>query len=156
MRNQFRDRYEETKRSRAIYRRASNIENTVKVNDAIQYKIDGQWVTGTILSRAGKATGKYKSWYYVRNENNEERSVDFSRFEWESIPEIEINITQTVDVNTSSEGKSIERAKEIELEKLAQFQTYGKVANKGQKALSTRWVILVKDGQTKARCCAWI
>ena len=43
------------------------------------------------------------------------------------------------------------RAKEIELEKLAQFQTYEEVANKGHKALTTRWVISDKHGQTKAR-----
>lgn len=34
---------------------------------------------------------------------------------------------------------------------MAQFQTYEEVANKGQKTLSTRWVITDKDGQTKAR-----
>ena len=124
---------------------------TVKINDDIRYKLDGQWITGTILSRAGKATGKYKSWYNVRNENNEERSVDLSRLEWVKIPETEINITQTVSVNKSSRSKSIENAKDIELEKLIQFQTYEEVANKGQKTLSTRWVITEKNGQTKAR-----
>ena len=31
--------------------------STVKINDDIRYKIDGQWITGTILSRAGKANG---------------------------------------------------------------------------------------------------
>lgn len=65
----------------------SKRDSTVKINDAIQYKQDGQVVTGTILSRAGKATGKYKSWYNIRNENNEERSIILSRFEWEKIPE---------------------------------------------------------------------
>ena len=125
--------------------------STVKINDDIRYKLDGQWITGTILSRAGKATGKYKSWYNIRNENNEERSVDLSRLEWVKIPETEINITQTVSVNKSSGSKSIENAKDIELEKLIQFQTYEEVANKGQKTLSTRWVITDKNGQTKAR-----
>ena len=33
--------------------KTSNVEK----NDAIRYKVDGQWVTGTILSRAGKASG---------------------------------------------------------------------------------------------------
>ena len=31
--------------------------STLKINDDIRYKIDGQWITGTILSRAGKANG---------------------------------------------------------------------------------------------------
>ena len=125
--------------------------SNVKTNDAIRYKVDGQWVTGTILSRAGKASGKYKSWYNVRNENNEERSVDLNRLEWEKIPETEINISQIVTDNKNSANISVENAKDNELEKIAQFQTYEEVANKGQKTLSTRWVITDKGGQTKAR-----
>ena len=50
--------------------------------------------------------------------------------------------------STSSE---INIAKENELEKLAQFETYEEVADCGQKVLSTRWVITNKDGKTKAR-----
>ena len=42
-------------------------------------------------------------------------------------------------------------AKENELDKLAQFETYEDVFNYGQKTLSTRWVITNKDGKTKAR-----
>ena len=38
----------------------SNKNSTVKINDAIRYKLDGQWITGTLLSQAGNATGKYK------------------------------------------------------------------------------------------------
>ena len=32
----------------------------VKVNDNIRYKLGDEWVNGTIISRAGKASGKYK------------------------------------------------------------------------------------------------
>ena len=95
--------------------------------------------------------GKYKSWYNVINENNEERSVDLNRLEREKIPETEINISQTVADNKNSASISVENAKEKELRKLAQFQTYEEVANKGQKTLSARWVITDKGGQTKAR-----
>lgn len=56
---------------------------SVKINDMIRYKLDDEWVTGTILSRAGKATGRYKTWYNMRNESNEDRSVDLGRLEWE-------------------------------------------------------------------------
>ena len=48
---------------------------SVKVND-IRYNLDDEWVTGTILGGAGKTTEKYKTWYNVGNEGNEERSVD--------------------------------------------------------------------------------
>ena len=36
---------------------------SVKVNDIIRYKVEDKWVTDTILGRAGKTTGKYKTWY---------------------------------------------------------------------------------------------
>ena len=62
----------------------------VKVNDNIRYKLGDEWVNGTIISRAGKASGKYKNWYNVRNENNDERSIDLERHEWQKIPETEI------------------------------------------------------------------
>ena len=47
----------------------------IKINDVIRYKLDNEWITGTVMSRAGKATGKYKTWYSIKNENNEERSI---------------------------------------------------------------------------------
>ena len=121
----------------------------VKVNDNIRYKLGDEWVNGTIISRAGKASGKYKNWYNVRNENNDERSIDLERHEWQKIPETEINITETSS-NKSLDSSEINIAKENELEKLAQFETYEEVADCGQKVLSTRWVITNKDGKNKA------
>ena len=122
----------------------------VKVNDNIRYKLGDEWVNGTIISREGKASGKYKNWYNVRNENNDERSIDLERHDWQKIPETEINITETSS-NKSLDSSEINIAKENELEKLAQFETYEEVADCGQKVLSTRWVITNKDGKTKAR-----
>ena len=83
---------------------------SVKINDFVRYKLNDEWVTGTITGRAGKATGKYKTWYNIRGENNEERSIDLGSLEWERIPETEINLTYT-DSRTS-EDKDIITAKE--------------------------------------------
>ena len=49
------------------------------------------------MSRAGKTTGKYKIWYNIKNENNEERSIDLGSLEWEMIPETEINMAAVSD-----------------------------------------------------------
>ena len=62
----------------------------IKSNDVIRYKVDNKPITGTIMSCAGKATGKYKSWYNIKNANNEKRSIDIGSIEWEVIPETEI------------------------------------------------------------------
>ena len=122
----------------------------VKAYDIIKYKVNDEWETGTIISRAGKSTGKYKTWYNIRDGNNKERSVDLSVVEWEKIPDTEINITCASD-KVESEEKDITMAKKNELDKLAQFNTYEEVAEQGQRTLSTRWVITSKEGKTKAR-----
>ena len=96
------------------------------------------------MSRAGKATGKYKAWYNIKNENNEERSIDLGSLEWEMIPESKINMAAVSD-NMGSKDKDIIMAKENGLDKLTQFGTYEEVVNSGQKILSTRWVITTKD-----------
>ena len=121
---------------------------TFKINDVVKYKIDNEWVTGAILGRAGKSTGKYKTWYNVRDENNQNSSIDLRSIEWEKVPETEINITAISD---DTEKNDIINAKENELDKLAQFETYEDVFNYGQKTLSIRWVITNKDGKTEAR-----
>ena len=121
---------------------------TTKINDIVRYKIDNEWVTGTILGQAGKSTRKYKTWYNVRDENNQERSIDVRNLEWEKVPETEINIKAVSD---DTRANDIIKAKENELDKLAQFETYEEVFNYGQITLSTRWVITNKDGNTKAR-----
>ena len=105
---------------------------TIKINENVRYKIDNEWVTGTILGRAGKATGKYKTWYNVRDENNQERSIDLRNLEWEKVPETEINFTTVSD---DTRANDIIKAKENELDKLAQFETYEEVFNCGQKTL---------------------
>ena len=56
---------------------------SIKINDIIKYKMDNEWFIGTVTSRAGKATGKYRTWYNVRDENLAERSVDLGQIEWE-------------------------------------------------------------------------
>ena len=121
---------------------------TIKINDIVRYKIDNEWVTGTILGRAGQSTGKYKTWYNVRHENNQERGIDLRNLELEKVPETEINITAVSD---DTRANDIIKAKENELDKLAQFETYEEVFNYGQKTLSTRWVVTNKDSNTKAR-----
>ena len=54
-------------------------------------------------------------------------------------------------VTCKVKDNEIELAKETELKKLCQFNTYEEVANNGQSTLTTRWVITNKDGKAKAR-----
>ena len=123
----------------------------LKVNDQIQYQMGNseEWVTARITGRAGKATGKYKNWYNVQdNESNEQRSIDLGQYIWKKMTDGENN----VNVATCKvQDNGIGLAKEAELKKLCQFDTYEEVENKDQPTLTTRWVITNKDGQAKAR-----
>lgn len=122
----------------------------VNANDIFKYRANDEWVTGTVMSHAGKSTEKYEIWCNVRDSNNGERSMDLGVVEWEKIPDTEINITSASD-KVRSEEKDITMAKKNELDKLAEFNTYEEVAECGQRTLSTRWVITCKEGKTKAR-----
>ena len=90
--------------------------DTIKVNNTVGYRIDNEWVSGTILGRAGKSTVKYNTWYNVRDENNQERSIDLSNLEWEKVPETEINIKAEYD---DTRANDIIKAKENKLNNLA-------------------------------------
>ena len=125
---------------------------SVKVKDKIQYKLQNtdDWTTATVLSRAGKATGLNKHWYNVQHEVDEEqKSVDLSKVQWKRLDENDKE--SSVNITGSSVLHDEQIAKQTELQKLNNFDTYEEVENSGQHVLSTRWVITTKNNQTKAR-----
>ena len=92
------------------------------------------------MSRAGKATGKYKDWYNIQDDgSNEQKSIDMRQYIWEKVTKVDNNITNDVHVVTSKvKDNETEFAKETELKKLRQFDTYREVKNDGQPTLTTR------------------
>ena len=44
----------------------------LKKNEKIRYKDDGVWREGTVISRAGKANGKYDGYYNVKMNSQKE------------------------------------------------------------------------------------
>ncbi|VDI09013.1 Hypothetical predicted protein [Mytilus galloprovincialis] len=112
-----------------------------------------EWISASVLGRAGKATGGNKTWYNVKDHvSQEQKSVDLGSLEW-NILEDQINDTA---VHTTEEVDQTDRdiAKQLELEKLKQFNTYEEVEDGDQKTISTRWVITNKNGDTRARLVA--
>jgi hypothetical protein len=60
----------------------------IKKNENIQYKLPDseEWISATVLGKAGKMTGKNKTWYNVQDHlSNEQKSVDLGRLEWNGI-----------------------------------------------------------------------
>lgn len=126
----------------------------LKTNDNIQYKMgseDENWMKATILGRASKASGNNRNWYNVKDfESEEQKSKDLGRLPWERISNECVN--STTCENTSCDNISL--AKQNELEKLKNFDTYTEVMDEGQTRLYTRWVITSKEGQVRARLVA--
>ena len=59
----------------------------IKPNDYINYRCNNnsKWETVKVLSRAGKATGKYSNCWNTENENGHQKYVDFSKVQWKQV-----------------------------------------------------------------------
>ena len=127
----------------------------LQLDDRVQYRLhpDEEWKNVTVLGRAGKATGKYRNWYNVREENTgSEYSLDFEHIhDWKKTDE-EVNAV-LLPKNRHNDTDCIE-AKEAELQKLKDFNAFEEVDDMGQKRISTRWIICQKGDGVKARLVA--
>ena len=123
---------------------------------------DGQWISGRVLGRAGKSTGKYSAhWNVERFDNNVVEELNFDQISnWKEVEESEkvyvsYNFPQIflTEINTE-----LEAAKEIELKNWMLEKVYEEVLDEGQSYISCRWVVTPKivDGEwrTKARLVA--
>ena len=66
------------------------VPTKIKPNITIQYKLreNSQWETVKVLSRAGKATGKYSNCWNTKNHNTFKHPTDFSKIaEWKIVEE---------------------------------------------------------------------
>ena len=123
-------------------------------NEKIQYRVDDDWVKASVISRAGKVTGKHKNWFNVKIEGSDlERSVNLEVVKWRRIAdEEEVNIVM-IPRARHGEVECIQ-AKQVELEKLKNFQTYEEVDDLGQNWVSTTWVLWQKGDEVRARLVA--
>ena len=128
-----------------------NSRPKLKVNNIIQCELNNtdDWIKATVTGRAGKATGRNKNWYNIREDASEERkNTNLDEVQWELL-----TANATVNLVSERELSCTETtvAKIAELLELKQFNTYEEVKNCGRYTLSTRWVITKKDGQIKAQ-----
>ena len=112
-----------------------------------------------VLSRAGKATGKFKLWYSVENPDTKENlSVDFDKAnEWRHMSneteEINIAVVPLSDHN----NENVIVAKMKDLENWKSFEVYSVVPGEAQPLITTTWVTekLIENAKTiKARLLA--
>lgn len=125
-----------------------------KVNELIRYREDDadNWSVGTILGRAGKATGRNCNWFNVKlAENGQTLSIDLSAMQWEKLKE---DVNLVLIPQAKHQNPECIKAKQVELQKLKEFDTYEEVENVGQDCISTRWVLWQKGDEVRARLVA--
>ena len=99
-----------------------------------------------MLSRAGKATGKFKSWYNIENlDPKENLSIDFDKVKERrhisnETEEVNIAVVPSFD----HDNKNVIVAKMRELENWKSFKVFSVVPDKGQPEITAKWVITEK------------
>ena len=117
-----------------------------KLQDIVRIKQnDSEWETARIISRGGKASGKFASWFNVENvENGENSCLDFSAIEWENTSE-SVNFNAVFRPTNDQERELVKEAKEKELLNWKSFDVYESVEFENQPLISTRWVVTEKQ-----------
>ena len=114
------------------------------------------WEEFEVLSRGGKAGGKYNDWFnIVNNTTGEAKCVDLgAQDSWcPVLPDEEVNVVHVPREEQSKE--ECVKAKEAELQKLKDFDSYEVVQDLGQFWISSIWVLTRKeDGAVRARVVA--
>ena len=126
---------------------------------------EDNWITGTLVSRAGKVTGKYPNAWNAKTEEGIIIPVDFDRdiSTWEETEYLAMEIREpdkvvVNDILQLQVDEETTKAKERELRSRVDEGVFKEVADNGQHCMTTRWVIKpeVIDGKqsVKARLCA--
>ena len=132
-----------------------------KIGQTIEYIPVGEsnWKVTTILGRAGKATGKYKYWLNIHDENEDPKSIDWSNGveDWREreghiskAEESESEESEEVYLaNDLHDSKRVREAKFNELQNWKRYNVYEEVCDNGQPCISVRWVCTEKhiDGK---------
>ena len=114
-----------------------------------QEKGDESSKTAVVLGRAGKSTGKYKSWFNVGVEQDsgtyEEKAIDISGL-------VKLSVVQDVTDETVHDeevyvvaNEDFAEAKERELKSWKDNNVYTEVRDEGQDWISSRWVLEYKE-----------
>jgi len=151
--NDLRDGNESSSTANDVNAREPNFQ--VKVGQRIKgvSTDSGELLSGKVICRAGKASGRYKHWFNVKLDDGRVQAVDVK----DGLSNLEVvqeNVEMVVFFNT----EEVNVAKHSELKSWVENDVYEEVENTGQNAISVRWVVTekIKDGATvvKARLVA--
>ena len=130
------------------------VKINLKKNDKIRLKDGESWKEATIIGR-GKATGKYKNWFNVSPaDGSDNHSVNLEIVEFEEIHDTPEEVLMVLIPKDQQSSSDCMEAKNAELKKLADFQTYKEVDDYGQERITCTWVLSKKGNETRARLVA--
>ena len=91
-----------------------------------------------VISRGGKATGKYSSWYTVRNVTDDV----VEPIDWNNVQKWKLHVLhdEVLASNIGIDDIDLAQAKSEELQKWKENNVYETVPYRGQKLISVKWV----------------
>ena len=131
-----------------------------RVNQKVKYLPSGgdAWEEAIILSRAGKATGKYRNFLNIKVTDEEQpKCIDWQHdvTDWEELCEQNAEVLVLFE---RFDDEAVTAAQKQELDNWKSNDVYQEVPDHGQHALSVRWVITEKilhdEKSIKARLVA--
>ncbi|KAK4314174.1 hypothetical protein Pmani_014507 [Petrolisthes manimaculis] len=128
--------------------------NIPKVGQRVRYLAadSNDWTKATILSHAGKVTGKYKTWLNIQDDGCDPKSIDWITGvkQWEYEPQDHISDTSLSECNevflsvSRQYDKDVLAAKQAELENWKKFKVFEEVSDRGQPSMSSQYLKNVK------------
>ena len=104
----------------------------------------GDLVSGKIISRAGKMTGKNRFCYNVEKDSDGSKGwMDLSK-----VNELSI-VPENVEMIVMFNSEAVTQAKHEEIKNWKKNEVYEEVENRGQKTISVRWVVTERVKETK-------
>lgn len=134
----------------------------IRKNDRVEVKItpESDWERGMITKRAGKVKHWPNHWNF-RLDNGKEFSADITELELRKLPAEEALAAYTHEhilaVMIPKDRQNTEEcmeAKQAELQKLIDFDTYETVDDEGQQHITCTWVMTQKGKEARARLTA--
>ena len=122
----------------------------LKKGDWIELEENGQLIRASILNRE-KLSGKYYNYFNIRGEDGLERNIDGERIKFKKLEE-ECDIVM-IPADRHKDTDCME-AKNVELKKLVDFDSYETVNDEGQYRISCRWILWYKGEEVRARLVA--
>ena len=122
-----------------------------KRGDFIEFEEQGRVSKATILNRE-KVTGRFYNYFNVQCEDGSTRNINGEKVNPRRLTFEECNMV-LIPVDRHKDEDCM-KAKDIELSKLKDFNTYETVRDEGQHRIGTRWVLWYKGDEVRARLTA--